>query len=162
MPVTLDYAPGYAAIVNAYQDKQIARQARLVAYDSSPTEIESLVIDGAVPLFFQITDEGVAITGSETLTVRFPYAFKVTEILATLDTAPVGTPMTLDVDVNGVAMFTGSSITIDVAETTSATAAPHGAFAVSTIPANGKVEFVMDEIGTGATGLQVWIYGYPV
>lgn len=160
MPVTLDYAPGYAAIVNARQDKLAAQQARLVAYDAAPTEYGAN--DSATPYYFPIGDETTTITaGTAKLSISFPFAFHVTGYVATLATASSSGVVTLDINDAGATTIT-TKLTIDANETTSATAATPYVLSDVEVAANAVISVDVDAAGTGAKGLKLWVFGYRV
>lgn len=162
MPVTLDYAPGYAAIVNTRQDKLAAQQARLVAYDAAPTEMGAIANESVLPYYFPIGDETTTITvGTAKLSISFPFAFHVTGYVATLATASSSGVVTLDIN-DGATTTITTKLTIDASEITSATAAVPYVLSDAEVAANAVISVDVDAAGTGAKGLKLWVFGYRV
>ena len=162
MAVTLDYAPGYADVVNARQDKLAAQQARLVAYDAAPTELGALANDSVMPYYFPVGDETTTITtGTAKLSFSFPFAFHVTGYVATLATASSSGVVTLDINDGGTTTIS-TKLTVDANELTSATAATPYVLSDNEIAANAVISVDVDAAGTGAKGLKLWVFGYRV
>jgi len=61
-------------------------------------------------------------TGTAKVTFRMPYAFTLTDVRASVNTAPTGSVLTVDINEGGVTILS-TKLTIDIAEKTSTTAA---------------------------------------
>lgn len=166
MALTLDYAPGYAAVINAFQDKQTARQARLVAYDAAPTEVGAFGLGGAdTEVFhFQIGDETTDITtGTAKLTIRFPFAVHIVGFSATVADPSSSGVVTIDVNegTSPVSLIS-TKITIDATEYSSATAAAPYVLADADVAAGAPITVDVDAAGTDAKGLKLWVFANRV
>lgn len=156
--LTLDYSPGYAAIINRFQDRQTTRQAALVAYDAAPTEANTIAISDLVPEMFQVGDETTALTaGAGKISFSFPFAVRIVGYVANLATASTVGAVTLDVN-DGAATTITTKLTIDQDEKTSATAATPYVLSDTDLAANAVVTVDVDAEGTGAAGLKLWVY----
>ena len=133
------------------------------------TMLQDLVRDHAQSLYklaedaivVAVGDETTAITtGTAKVSFRFPFAFGLSEIRASLSTAQAsGSIFTVDVNVDGATCLS-TKLTIDNTETTSKTAATPAAIASGLINADALVTIDVDQIGTsGAAGLKVTFIG---
>jgi hypothetical protein len=99
-------------------------------------------------------------TGTAKVTFRVPRAFTLTEVRASVNTAPVGS--TLDIDVNEAGTSVLSTvITIDASEKTSETAATAPVISDSAIADDAEITIDIDQIGssTAGKGLKVCLIG---
>jgi len=107
-----------------------------------------------------LSDETTAITtGTNKATFSLPYAFTVTAVYATLNTASSSGLPTVDINEAGTTILS-TKLTIDASEKTSATAATAAVISDASIAANAEIGFDIDVAGTGAKGLKVFIQGY--
>lgn len=107
-----------------------------------------------------LSDETTAITtGTNKATMSLPYAFTVTSVYATLNTASSSGIPTVDINEAGTTILS-TKLTIDASEKTSATAATAAVISDASIAANAEIGFDIDVAGTGAKGLKVFIQGY--
>ena len=93
---------------------------------------------------------------------QMPYAFTLTEVRATVTTAPT-TSGTLTVDINeGGTSILSTKLTIDVTEKTSTSAATAPVISDSTLADGGIITVDVDAISGGATeaGLKIYLIGY--
>lgn len=109
------------------------------------------------------SDETTALTtGTAKATFRMPFAFTVTEVRASVTTAPT-TSGTLTVDINeGGTSILSTKLTIDVTEKTSESAATPPVISDSSLADDAEMTIDIDAISGGATeaGLKVYIIGY--
>jgi len=114
------------------------------------------------PEFFTVAvgDETTAITvGTSKVSFRMPFAFTLTNLRASLNTASsVGIP-TVDVNEAGVTLMTTNKLTIDATELTSTTAVTAVGITDSAIADDALITIDIDVAGTGAAGLKVTFYG---
>ncbi len=107
-----------------------------------------------------LSDETTAITtGTNNATLSLPYAFTVTGVYATLNTASSSGAVTVDINEAGTSILS-TKLTIDASEKTSATAATAAVISDASIAANAEIGFDIDGAGTGAKGLKVFITGH--
>jgi len=102
-------------------------------------------------------------TGTNKAVFQMPYAFTITDIRATVGTAPTGSTLVVDINKSGSSILT-TKLSIDVSENTSTSAATaHVIASGDTTFADGAiVAFDIDQIGssTAGAGLKVALIGY--
>lgn len=100
-------------------------------------------------------------TGTDIITFRMPYAFTVTDVRASCNTAPVGSTIIVDINESGVSILS-TKLSIDASETTSTTAATAAVISDASIADDAEVSFDIDQVGstTPGKGLKVTIIGY--
>lgn len=107
-----------------------------------------------------LSDETTAITtGTNKATFSLPYAFTVTSVYATLNTASSSGVPTVDINEAGVTILS-TKLTIDANEKTSLTAAAAAVISDAAIAAGAEIGLDIDVAGTGAKGLKVFLIGY--
>ena len=91
---------------------------------------------------------------------RTPYAFTISEVRASVTTAPTGANITVDILQNGVSILT-TNITIDATEKTSTTAAIPPVILTSALTDDSEITINLTTIGStlAGTGLKVTIIG---
>jgi len=105
----------------------------------------------------------VLTTGTGKVEFQMPYAFTLTDIRATVTTAPTtDAGFTVDVNEGGVSLMTTTKITIDATEKTSATATTAPVLTDTSLADSGVITVDIDALSTGATeaGLKIWLIGY--
>jgi hypothetical protein len=90
---------------------------------------------------------------------QMPYCFTITEVFATVATASSSGLPSIQIQQNGLDILS-TAITIDVGEKTSRTATTPVVIADNTLDINGVITFDIDAIGTGVTGLVIYLIGY--
>ena len=102
-------------------------------------------------------------TGTNKAVFQMPYAFTITDIRATVGTAPTGSTLVVDINKSGSSILT-TKLSIDVSENTSTSVATaHVIASGDTTFADGAiVAFDIDQIGssTAGAGLKVALIGY--
>jgi hypothetical protein len=88
-----------------------------------------------------------------------PYNFTLTEVYGTIATTSSSGLPSIQIQQASLDILT-APITIDVGEKTSRTAATAVVIADTTLDINGVVTFDIDAIGTGVTGLVIYLVGY--
>lgn len=101
-------------------------------------------------------------TGTGKVTDRMPYAFKVVVPRASVNTAPVGSTLIIDIMKNGTTIMTTDKLSIDAAEKTSTTAATPAALTTTDFADDDEVRFDITQVGSGVAGAgaKVRLYGY--
>ena len=128
---------------------------RKVKYsDLVPSRIQSIIV--------ACSDETTDLTtGTAKVTFRMPYAFTLTDVRASVTTAPTGSVLTVDINESGTTILS-TKITIDAGEKTSTTAAT--APVISDASLADDAEMTVDIDGVGSTvagaGLKVELIGY--
>ena len=106
-----------------------------------------------------LSDEATAITtGVGKVTFRAPFAMTLYQIpRASLATASTSGNPTVDIDKNGVSIFS-TLLSIDANEKTSVTAATPAVLSTSTFADDDEITMDVSTAGTGAKGLKVTLY----
>lgn len=99
-------------------------------------------------------------TGTAKVTFRMPYAFTVTDVRASVTTAPVGSTIIVDINESGTSILS-TKLTIDASEKTSETAATAAVISDTALADDAEITIDIDQIGssTAGTGLKVTIIG---
>jgi len=120
--------------------------------DNRLNEIHTLVV----------SDETTALTATtDVFTFRMPYAFTLTEVRASVNTAPTGATLIVDINETGTTVLS-TKLSIDVGETTSTTAASPAVISDASIADDAEISIDVDQIGSGTAGagLKVYLIGY--
>ena len=108
------------------------------------------------------SDETTALTvGTGKVTFRCPFAFYVTEVSASVTTAPVGSTIICDINEAGSTILS-TKLSIDASEKTSTSAASAAVISDASIAADAEITVDIDQIGssTAGAGLKVKLDGY--
>jgi len=108
------------------------------------------------------SDETTALTtGTNKVRFRMPYAFTLTAVRASVNTAPVGATLTIDINESGSTILS-TKITIDANETTSTTASTAPVISDSSLADDSIIGIDIDQVGssTAGAGLKVTLIGY--
>lgn len=109
------------------------------------------------------SDESTAITaGTAKTTFRLPYAFTLVEARASLTTAQAsGSIFTVNIKQNGTTIFS-TKITVDNTQKTSKTATTPPVVSSASLSDDAEMTVDVDQVGaSGATGLKIYLIGYP-
>lgn len=106
-----------------------------------------------VELVIACSDETSNLTqGANKVTFRAPYAFSLTGARASVNTAPTGLPLVVDINVSGTSALS-TTLSIDASEKTSATAAtPVVTLSELAVPDDAEITIDIDQIGSGISG----------
>lgn len=140
---------GYVVTVNASTGSILVR----------PEASGTRVIE---PIILAVSDETTDLTtGTGKITFRAPYAFTLTDVRASVSTAPTGAALTVDINEGGVSVLS-TKLTIDASETTSTTAATAAVISDSAIADDAEITVDIDQIGStvAGQGLKIALYGY--
>ena len=118
----------------------------------------------SIPVNIQVavSDETTAIeTGTSTLTFRMPHAMTLTEVRASVGTAPTGSVVTVDINQTASTILS-TKLTIDATEFTSTTAATAAVISTSALTDDAEITIDIDTIGStiAGAGLKVTLIGY--
>ena len=107
------------------------------------------------------SDETTDLTvGNAKASFHMPYAMTLTGVKASVNTAPVGQTISIQIQEGGSDILS-TPITIDASEFTSNTAATPPAFSDTALADNALITVDIDQVGssTAGKGLKVWLYG---
>jgi hypothetical protein len=109
------------------------------------------------------SDETTALTtGTAKVTFRMPYAFTLTDVRASVTTAPTGgTLLTVDVNEAGSTILS-TKLTFDASEKTTTTAATPRVISDSSLADDAEITVDIDAVGStiAGAGLKVYLIGY--
>lgn len=107
-----------------------------------------------------VSDETTTITtGTAKVTFRMPYAFTLTAIRASVNTASSSGIPTVDVKKNGSTVFS-TLLTIDASEKTSQTAATAAVLSTTSLSDDDEITIDITVAGTGVKGLKLAFIGH--
>ena len=100
-------------------------------------------------------------TGTNKVRFRMPYAFTLTAVRASVNVAPVGSTLTVDINEAGTTILS-TKITIDASVTTSVSAATAPVISDNSLADDAIIGIDIDQIGssTAGQGLKVTLIGY--
>jgi hypothetical protein len=130
--------------------------AQAIANLAPPISITPVLIQAAC------SDEATPLTtGSGKLVFRAPYAFTLTDVRASVTTAPTGgTLLTVDVNEGGTTVLS-TKLTFDAAEKTTTTAATQRVISDSAIADDAEISIDIDAVGStiAGAGLKITLIG---
>jgi hypothetical protein len=115
----------------------------------------------AVAIGIACSDETTALTtGTAKATFRMPYAMTLTAVRASVNTAPTGSVLTVDINEAGTTILS-TKLTIDASEKTSTTAATPAVISDSALADDAEITIDIDGVGStiAGKGLKVWLIG---
>lgn len=115
-------------------------------------------------LIVACSDESTALTtGTEKVTFRMPYAMNLTEVRASVGTAPTGSTIIVDINEKGSTILS-TKLTIDAGEKTSTTAAVAAVISDSSLADDSEMTIDIDQVGStvAGAGLKVTLIGTRV
>ncbi len=121
--------------------------------------------DGIKPLesiIVACSDETTAITtGTAKVTFRMPYAFTVTDVRASVNTAPTGSTILIDINEGGTTILS-TKLMIDASEKTSTTAATPAVISDTTLADDAEMSVDFDQVGStiAGKGVKVILIGH--
>lgn len=148
----------------------VSRTANKGKFETGDVPTESDFID-LIDSMFSLEDDNFAIgiacsdettdleTGTAKATFRMPFAGTLTDVRASVTTAPVGSTIIVDINEEGTSVLS-TKLTIDASEKTSTTAATPHVISDSALADDSEITIDIDQIGssTAGTGLKVWLY----
>jgi hypothetical protein len=98
------------------------------------------------------SDESTAITaGVGKVTFRMPYAFTLSEVRASVNTAPTGSTILIDINEGGVTILS-TKLMIDAGEKTSTTAATPAVISDAALADDAEITVDFDQVGATIAG----------
>jgi len=113
-------------------------------------------------LIVAVSDEvSDVVAGANKLKVRMPFALTLTEVRASVTTAPVGANIVVDINQSGSSILS-TKLSIDAGEKTSTTATTPATISNENLADDAEIIIDIDQIGssTAGTGLKVYLNGY--
>lgn len=100
-------------------------------------------------------------TGTGKLTFRAPHAMTLTEVRASVTTAPTGAAIIVDIHDGGTSIMTTDKLSIDATEKTSTTAATAAVLTDTAIADDAEITIDIDQIGStiAGAGLKITLIG---
>ena len=123
---------------------------------------ESYITKTYEAIICTVTEESANVaTGTDLITFRVPYAMTVTEVRASVKTAPTGSTIIVDINDTGSTILS-TKLSIDAGETTSTTAATPPVISDTALADDAQITIDVDQVGssTPGVGLKVYILGY--
>ena len=103
-------------------------------------------------LVVAVSDETTALTtGTGKITFRAPHAMELTEVRASVTTAPTGANLNIDVNDSGTTIFS-TILSIDAGEKTSTTATTSAVISDSSIADDAEITIDIDQVGSTVAG----------
>jgi hypothetical protein len=109
-----------------------------------------------------VSDETTALTtGVAKAIFRMPYAMTVTDVRATVTTAPTGSNIIVDINDGVTSIMTTDLLSIDATEKTSTTAVTAPNITDTALADDAEITIDIDQIGStlAGAGLKIWIIG---
>lgn len=119
----------------------------------TPSPTESIII--------AVSDEDTDLeTGTAKITFRIPYGFDLDEVRASVNTAPTGAAITVDINEGGASILS-TKLTIDATEKTSETAATAAVISDASLADDAEMTIDIDAVGSTipGKGLKVVLIG---
>ncbi len=154
--------PRYVAPANSGGAAAIVDDSGSPAFASGITaqEIQDL-IDVPEVFIISLSDETSDLTtGTSKATFHMPFAMTLSSVKATVNTAPAGATITVDINEAGATILS-TKLTIDAGEKTSTTAATAAVISDSALANDAELTFDIDQVGssTAGKGLKVTLVG---
>ena len=133
----------------------------LTVPNSSGTIALTTLIGAPCEFIVACSDESTNLTtGTAKVTFRAPYAFTLTGVRASVNTAPTGSTLIVDINEGGSTVLS-TKLSIDASEKTSTTAASAAVISDSAIADDAEITIDIDQIGStiAGKGLKVALIG---
>lgn len=117
------------------------------------------VVSGHIAIVLTADDMPIS-TGNAKFTFRMPYAMTLTEVRASLVTAPTGSSVIIDINQNGSSILS-TELSIDANEKTSTTATVPAVISNSSLLDDAEIRIDIDQVGSSVagTGLKLLLKG---
>ena len=124
-------------------------------------ELADAIVHQPEVLVVACSDETTDITtGTAKVTFRMPFAMTLTEVRATVTTAPTGAALIVDINEGGASILS-TALSIDASEKTSTTAATPAVISDSALADDAEMTIDFDQVGStiAGTGVKVYLIG---
>jgi len=120
----------------------------------------AIVVDATLyAIAVSLSDEGEDLaTGTGVTTFRMPYGMNLTEVRASVDTAPTGAALIFDINEGGSTIMTTNKVQIDATEKTSTTAATLPTLTDTVLADDAEITIDVDQVGSTVAGAGGKIY----
>lgn len=156
----LDTIAGLTATTDSFiQAKSSAWASRTIAQVAADL---SSSIKNTECICVPMSDETTALTTGTKVTIRMPYAFTITEVRASVTTAPTGgTLLGIDIKESGTTIFS-TKPTFDASEKTTTTAATANVLSDTSLADDAEMTFIVDTVGStiAGAGLKAYLIGH--
>jgi len=154
-----DYLTGLTALTTIDPASDV-----FFVYDASAAAMKKIVPNNFLleSFSFALSDETTDLAaGTALITWRVPYAFTVTAVRASVNTAPTGSTIVVDINESGVSILS-TKLSIDATEKTSTTAATPAVISDASLADDAEITFDIDQVGStiAGKGLKVVIIGH--
>ena len=120
---------------------------------------DGLVVQGIpVELGIACSDETTALTTGIKATFYMPFAMTLTDIRASVTTAPTGAGLIVDVHEAGTTIMTTDKLAIDVSEFSTETAATAPTLTDTALANDAKIEIEIDQVGSSVAGAGLIVF----
>ena len=101
-------------------------------------------------------------TGTGKLTFRMPHAMTLTEVRASVTTAPTDAEIIVDINDSGTTIMDTDKLQIDMGEKTSTTSTMPATLSDTALGDDAEITVDIDQVGStvAGAGLKVWLLGY--
>lgn len=127
----------------------------------SQQSVKAYVDGQLVPIGVAVSDETTALTtGAAKTTLRMPFAMTLTDVRASVVTAPAGSALTVDINEAGASILS-TKLTIDAGEKTSTTAVTQAVISDVNLADDAEITIDIDTVGSSiaGAGLKIWLIG---
>ena len=109
-----------------------------------------------------VSDNTTDLATGTVFTFYMPYAMTLTDIKASVLTAPTGAGLIVDVHDSGTTIMGTDKLDIDVSEFHTSTAGTQPALTDTALANNAKIEIIIDQVGStvAGAGLVIYLIGY--
>lgn len=109
-----------------------------------------------------VSDNTTALEVGTVFTFYMPYAMTLTDIKASVLTAPTGAGLIVDVHDSGTTIMATDKLDIDVSEFHTSTAGTQPVLTDTALANNAKIEIIVDQVGStvAGAGLVIYLIGY--
>ena len=138
------------------------KKATFVA-SATTKEVQLLGVEEVI--IVSLSDEGTDLTaGTAKASFHMPYAMTLYAVKATVNTAPTGATIVVDINEAGTTVMASTKLSIDAGEFTSTSAATAAVISAGGLANDALITFDIDQIGSTAAGkgLKVTLYGKRV
>ena len=133
----------------------------LTAPDASGTIALTSLVGASAELVIACSDETTNLTtGTAKVTFRMPYAMTLSSVRASVNTAPTGSTLVVDINEGGSTILS-TKLSIDASELTSTTAATAAVISDTALADDAEITIDIDQIGStiAGKGLKVVLKG---
>jgi hypothetical protein len=154
---------GNARYILVDDDPTVLGNWQVLATTGGVTSVNGDTGDVVIPveLGYAVSDESTALTtGTAKITFRLPFALTLTAVRASVNTAPTGSTLIVDINEGGASVLS-TKLSIDAGEKTSVTAASPAVISDSALADDAEITIDIDQIGStiAGKGLKVYLIG---